>query len=287
MYEKGRIILAKQNSVIIDPGHGGSDPGAVYGNRREKDDTLALAYDIGNALEQRGIRVEYTRIGDIYNSPYEKAEIGNRSAADLFLSIHRNAMPVPGTGSGTMSLIFGRGGDAETFARNINKELAKTGWKDLGISERPNLVVLRDTALPAVLVEVGFIDNENDNDFFDANMRQTADAIADGIVRTFAEQEKQTSDVEEPGFYMVQTGIYRVRTNAEREVEWLKAQGFPAFMTFKDGFYYVRAGAFRNMEHAVRQELELRQLGYPTLLVKTRKTLKISQKRLKIPVEIC
>lgn len=96
MYEKGRIILAKQNSVIIDPGHGGSDPGAVYGNRREKDDTLALAYDIGNALEQRGIRVEYTRIGDIYNSPYEKAEIGNRSAADLFLSIHRNAMPVPG-----------------------------------------------------------------------------------------------------------------------------------------------------------------------------------------------
>ena len=55
MYEKGRIILAKQNSVIIDPGHGGSDPGAVYGNRREKDDTLALAYDIGNALEQRGI----------------------------------------------------------------------------------------------------------------------------------------------------------------------------------------------------------------------------------------
>ena len=89
-----------------------------------------------------------------------------------------------------------------------------------------------------------------------------------GFVR-FAEQEKQTSDVEEPGFYMVQTGIYRVRTNAEREVERLKAQGFPAFMTFKDGFYYVRAGAFRNMENAVRQEQELRKLGYPTLLVKT------------------
>ena len=113
--------MAKQNSVIIDPGHGGSDPGAVYGNRREKDDTLALAYDIGNALEQRGIRVEYTRIGDIYNSPYEKAEIGNRSAADLFLSIHRNAMPVPGTGSGTMSLIFGAETLCYRFAR-IDRE---------------------------------------------------------------------------------------------------------------------------------------------------------------------
>jgi len=261
--------LAKQNSVIIDPGHGGSDPGAVYENRREKDDTLALAYDIGNALERRGIRVEYTRVGDVYNSPYEKAQIGNSSNADLFLSIHRNAMPVPGTASGTMSLIFGRGGDAEEFAENINKELAAAGWKDLGISERPNLVVLRDTALPAVLVEVGFIDNEMDNDFLDANMEKTADAIADGVVKTFEELKKQTSGEEQPGFYMVQTGIYRVRENAEREVDRLKAQGFPAFMTFKDGLYYVRAGAFRNMENAVRQEQELRRLGYPTLLIRT------------------
>ena len=261
--------MAKQNSVIIDPGHGGSDPGAIYGNRREKDDTLALSYDIGNALERRGVRVEYTRVGDVYNSPYEKAQIGNSSTADLFLSIHRNAMAVPGSASGTLSLIFGRGGDAETFAENINKKLAAVGWNDLGISERPNLVVLRDTALPAVLVEVGFIDNEKDNDFFDENMSRTADAIADGIVQTFAELEKQTAGEEMPGFYMVQTGIYRVRANAEREVEHLKSQGFPAFMTFKDGLYYVRAGAFRNMENAVRQEQELRKLGYPTLLVKT------------------
>ena len=57
--------MAKQNSVIIDPGHGGSDPGAVYGNRREKDDTLALSYDIGDALERRGVRVEYTK-GSLY-----------------------------------------------------------------------------------------------------------------------------------------------------------------------------------------------------------------------------
>ena len=106
-------------------------------------------------------------------------------------------------------------------------------------------------------------------DFFDENMSRTADAIADGIVQTFAELEKQTAGEEMPGFYMVQTGIYRVRANAEREVEHLKSQGFPAFMTFKDGLYYVRAGAFRNMENAVRQEQELRKLGYPTLLVKT------------------
>ena len=105
--------MAKQNSVIIDPGHGGSDPGAVYGNRREKDDTLALSYDIGNALERRGVRVEYTRVGDVYNSPYEKAQIGNSSTADLFLSIHRNAMAVPGSASGTLSQRGERSGAPE------------------------------------------------------------------------------------------------------------------------------------------------------------------------------
>ncbi len=152
--------------------------------------------------------------------------------------------------------------------RISTKKLAAVGWNDLGISERPNLVVLRDTALPAVLVEVGFIDNEKDNDFFDENMSRTADAIADGIVQTFAELEKQTAGEEMPGFYMVQTDLSGKSQRGE-EVEHLKSQGFPAFMTFKDGLYYVRAGAFRNMENAVRQEQELRKLGYPTLLVKT------------------
>ena len=108
-----------------------------------------------------------------------------------------------------------------------------------------------------------------DYDFSDEIMSRTGLGIADGIVQTLAELEKETSAVSRTGFYMVQTGIYRVRANAEREVEHLKSQGFPAFMTFKDGLYYVRAGAFRNMENAVRQEQELRKLGYPTLLVKT------------------
>lgn len=208
--------MAKQNSVIIDPGHGGSDPGAVYGNRREKDDTLALSYDIGNALERRGVRVEYTRVGDVYNSPYEKAQIGNSSTAgSVFVD--------PSECHGGAGVCF-RNSEPDLWERwrcgdicgEYNKKLAAVGWNDLGISERPNLVVLRDTALPAVLVEVGFIDNEKDNDFFDENMSRTADAIADGIVQTFAELEKQTAGEEMPGFYMVQTGIYRVRGPTRR-----------------------------------------------------------------------
>ena len=97
--------MAERRTVIIDAGHGGSDPGAVYDGRREKDDTLQLAFDLGNVLERRGVQVIYTRVGDVYDSPYEKAAIANNSNADIFVSIHRNAMPVPKTASGEESLV--------------------------------------------------------------------------------------------------------------------------------------------------------------------------------------
>ena len=73
--------------VIIDAGHGGVEPGAIFNGRKEKDDTLQLAFDLGSALERRGIQVEYTRVNDVYDSPYEKASIANRSDADFFVSL--------------------------------------------------------------------------------------------------------------------------------------------------------------------------------------------------------
>lgn len=273
--------LSETRTVIIDPGHGGSDPGAVYNGRREKDDVLQLAYDLGNALERRGIRVLYTRVSDIYDTPYEKAAIGNNSDADFFISLHRNAMPVPGTGSGIESLVYEKNSIAGLLGQNIDKALAAVGWTDLGVEERPGLVVLRDTTMPAVLVEAGFIDNERDNAFFDANMAATADAIADGILRTFEELERRREAEmsgpsgagfgagELPGFYRVQTGSFRHRDNALLMVKELESQGFPAFMVARDGVFYVYAGAFRDLENATRQEQALRRRGYNTLITQS------------------
>ncbi|MCI8511068.1 MAG: N-acetylmuramoyl-L-alanine amidase [Lachnospiraceae bacterium] len=262
--------LAEIRKVIIDAGHGGQEPGAVYNGRREKDDTLQLALDLGNALERRGIQVVYTRVSDVYQSPYEKAVMGNHSDADFFVSIHRNAMPTPGTASGIESLVYANSGAAGMLGRNIDRELAGVGWTDLGVKERPGLVVLKNTTMPAVLVEAGFIDNERDNAFFDANLAATADAIADGILRTYEELASQTAkNGEEPGFYMVQTGIYRQRPNAEAELAELKSLGFPAFLVAKDGMFYVRAGAFRELENAVRMERRLRELGFGTVIVRS------------------
>ena len=76
--------MADIRRVIIDAGHGGDEPGAVYSGRQEKDDTLKLAFDLGSALERRGIQAVYTRVKDVYDSPYEKAEIGNNSGIRKF-----------------------------------------------------------------------------------------------------------------------------------------------------------------------------------------------------------
>ena len=74
-------------SIMLDAGHGGRDPGAVYQDRKEKDDTLRLTLAIGEILEAHGLDVEYTRTTDIYESPYQKAMEANRAGVTLqFLS---------------------------------------------------------------------------------------------------------------------------------------------------------------------------------------------------------
>ena len=287
--------MAENRKVIIDAGHGGQEPGAVYEGRQEKEDALQLAFDVGNALERRGISVSYTRVSDVYDSPYEKAAMANASDADIFLSIHRNAMPVPGTASGVENLVYEDSGTAGALGRNIGEALAEAGWTDLGVKERPGLVVLRNTKIPAVLVEVGFINNEKDNEFLDANMAATADAIADGVLKTFRELDeaekagrpggepsRPAEGTSRPGgetsrpagetnpssdLYVVQTGVYRQRKNAEAELLELRELGCPAYLTAKNGLFYVQAGAFRNLDNAVRMEQSLRRLGYGTVIL--------------------
>ena len=77
--------------IIIDAGHGGTNPGAVHEGRRESDDVLRLALAVGEILTNDGFDVVYTRTDDATQSVAEKAAIANESGADLFISIHRNA----------------------------------------------------------------------------------------------------------------------------------------------------------------------------------------------------
>ena len=71
-------------TIVIDAGHGGSDPGAVYEGRREKDDNLSLAIAVGELLSRQGVSVIYTRTTDVYQTPFEKAQMANQADADFF-----------------------------------------------------------------------------------------------------------------------------------------------------------------------------------------------------------
>lgn len=169
-------------TVVIDAGHGGSDFGATYQGRREKDDTLRLALAVGDILERNGVNIIYTRTDDVYETPTQKALEANAAGADYFISIHRNSSPYPNQYTGIESLVFNRYGTAARIAENINRQLEAVGYANQGVNERTNLAVLRRTNMPAVLVEVGFINTDRDNIRLDSRFYETAQAIADGIL---------------------------------------------------------------------------------------------------------
>lgn len=139
---------------------------------------------IGAILEENGVDVYYTRTTDVYESPYQKSVEGNEAGADYFISIHRNSSPYTNQYSGVESLVYSRYGAAAQMAYNINARLEQVGFINQGVNERQNLVILGRTQMPAVLVEVGFINTDADNVLFDERFQEIAQAIADGILQT-------------------------------------------------------------------------------------------------------
>lgn len=250
-------------SIMLDAGHGGADPGATYQGRQEKDDTLKLVLAIGQILQNHGIDVEYTRTTDVYETPYEKAMEANNAEVDYFVSIHRNSFPVDNEVSGVESLVYDLSGIKYQMAQNINEQLESVGFVNLGVHARPNLVVLKRTKMPAVLVEVGFINSDTDNMLFDQNFQDIAQAIAYGILDTlYMEESEKTAD------YRVQAGAFRNRTYAERLLDELLEQEYPAYIDDSGPYYRVQIGNFNNLNEAAEMERRLKRAGYSTVIVK-------------------
>ena len=247
--------------VVIDAGHGGSNPGATYQGRQEKTDALNLALAVGKILEDHGVDVIYTRTEDITQSPGQKARIANQVGADFFVSIHRNSSPNPNQYEGIETLVYDDTGIKAQMARNINRELSQLGFRNIGVSERPNLIVLNSTQMPSLLVEAGFINNDKDNAIFDAQFDRLAQAIADGILQTLPPEE-----ISVPRYYRVQVGIFQNRNNAENLLDRLQMEGYPAFMIQEGENYIVQVGAFSQLDNAVKMENRLRNAGYSTLI---------------------
>ena len=251
--------------IMIDAGHGGSNPGASYEGRKESDDALRLALAVGELLQKDGFDVVYTRTDDSTQSVAEKAQLANQSNADLLISIHRNGAARDNLYHGVQTLIYGPGGLREEIAQNIADELEDVGFQNLGIDIRPDLVVLNRTKMPAVLIEAGFIDSDRDNELFDSHFQEMAEAIASGIEASLEHPEGNQRTV-----YTVQVGLFRNKVYADNLLLRLKRQGYPAFLDYDGKYYRVRVGNYEQLDQAVDMEQRLKNRGYTTFLTTLR-----------------
>lgn len=171
--------------VCLDFGHGGSDAGACYGSRREKDDTLRIGLKVRDLLESYGVDVVCTRTTDTTVQLESRPALANSCKADYFLSIHRNA----GGGTGTEIWVYSKATATNISNANsiLTRVVAVAPTRNRGVKKgytgQPNAdyAVNRISTMSSALLELGFIDCDADNAQFDACLDQYGKAIAEGI----------------------------------------------------------------------------------------------------------
>lgn len=157
--------------IVLDPGHGGSDPGAIGpGGDQEKTVTFAVAQDLKGLLEKAGATVIMTRQSDVdvfgpnasgADELGARANIANSRKADIFLSIHANSFSNPSV-SGTATYYYPKSTNDALLAQAIQDSyIQATGLQDRGIAQA-NFYVLKHTDMPASLIELAFISNPNE-----------------------------------------------------------------------------------------------------------------------------
>lgn len=231
--------------IYIDPGHGGDSIGASYKGRLEQDDCLRLALEIKKILlAQRGVSVRLSREGNTNPDLIKRAQDANDWGADYFLSIHRNAFTPEGASGAEIWVYSKVETDGETYkiAENILNSLClSTGYRNRGVKKGApsyaDYAVNRYTDMHSALLEVGFIDSTADNEIFDKYFYDIALEIARGLVEALGGEWTDSAPEEKPVetrlSYVVQTGAFSDRKNAEAYAERVKKAGFDAFVAVK------------------------------------------------------
>jgi len=222
----------KLQTVVIDPGHGGKDPGTLHGKIFEKDLALSIALKLGNYIKQKisGVEIIFTRTKDVFVPLHKRAQIANDADADLFISIHIDAIGSSSFyGTSTYALGLHRNNENLEVAKRENSVIllednyssqyegfdpkqaesyiifelyqnqfldhslefaqltqeqfrTRAGRKDRGVKQS-GFLVLRETAMPSVLIECGYITNPNERKFLSSDKGQSF--IASAIFRAF------------------------------------------------------------------------------------------------------
>jgi N-acetylmuramoyl-L-alanine amidase len=249
--------------IFIDPGHGGSDSGAIGNGLKEKNLTLQIATNLNKILlnDYEGVSVMLSRTSDQTVSLSERTTAANNWGADYYLSIHINS----GGGTGFESYIYpGIGAPTTTYQDIIHSEVLKVvDFADRG-KKTANFHVLRESNMPALLTENGFIDTANDAaKLKDANFLMTiAIGHANGLAKAFNLTRKPTV------LYKVQIGAFSNKTNADTLSADAKAKGFDAIVVLRDGLYKVQIGAFSSEENANALATKARNAGFNVIVYK-------------------
>ncbi len=174
--------------IVLDPGHGGKDPGAVSFGVRESDVVLSVGLKLKKKLENAGATVVMTREKDVFLELSERVAIANNKKADVFVSIHANAAASSSAnGTETFWNNLNAGADSKKLAEEIQKELiSKLKTRDRGAKEG-NFHVVKNAKMAAVLVELGFLTNEAEAKKLATSSFQedAAEAIYQGIVKFY------------------------------------------------------------------------------------------------------
>jgi N-acetylmuramoyl-L-alanine amidase/LysM repeat protein len=208
-------VLASNFRVVIDPGHGGKDPGATsaFLAATEKEVALRLAMLTGAALQRRGVSVIFTRTGDRDVSLEERAALAQRVGAHALVSLHLNAAANPHASGAEAWYGSGeRHADLAGFLLDaIAGPLRAHGMAVRGTRSGPNLAVLR-TPIPATLLELGYVTNASDARVLaqDPFLASVAEALADGLVR-FRDLRPQNRSVVAASIGLPTTGFHFVR----------------------------------------------------------------------------
>jgi len=187
-YDNLQLPNVKQNkfSVVIDPGHGGPDPGAVgIGGIRETDVVLEVSKIVKELLSEKGIKVSLTRKSEVDLDLPPRVSFANNIDADVFVSIHANASRGKRKDINGLETFYYRGWKGRLLAKRIQKQILRVspGSPDRGVKQG-RFYVIKNTRMPAVLVEIGFLTGRLDARRLEKNShrKRIAYAIAKGIL---------------------------------------------------------------------------------------------------------
>lgn len=297
----GWLVQSQTITILIDPGHGGSDPGHESVNEDhlpEKDLNLIIAKKFGTYLSERlsNVTVLYTRTDDNFPTLDQRVEMANSKKVDYFISIHCNGNPntaIHGTESHVHTMTSHK---AVRLAKTFEKEFSgKAGRRSRGVKDTDDrehsLQVLKFTEMTSVLVECGFLTNVKEANYLNTAYGQ--DIIASALfrgMRTFLQSEhpsisftgnsKKPAETTAAGSGEIKTGeIYTVQIMSSKEQ---LETTMPAFRKLdkpvvreqisETGYKYrYISGSFTTKEAAELYKNEVRKKGFPDAIVISKK----------------